>query len=118
MGGRFSTAGLRPRDQLGAWADEVDRRFGATLAAIGRAPGYSGSMETSLVGTVAVSEIQGSPLMVTRSESDLSRAHMDVFTLGLLLEGSGVIAQRGREARFGPGDLILSDCRAPYRIRF
>jgi AraC family transcriptional regulator, positive regulator of tynA and feaB len=118
MGGRFSTAGLRPRDQFGAWAEEVDRRFGATLAANGRTDSLDGSMETQLVGSMAVSEICCSPILVTRSERDISRAHMDVFTLGLLLEGNGVIAQRGREARFGPGDLILSDARAPYRIRF
>jgi AraC-like DNA-binding protein len=116
-GGRFSTVGVRPQDQFDAWAEEIDRRFGATLAANGRTDSYSGSMETSLVGTVAVSEIQGSPLLVTRTERDVSRAHMDIFTLGLLLEGDGVIAQRGREARFGPGDMILSDCRSPYRIR-
>src|SRR5579859_2835038 len=104
MGGRFSTAGLRPRDQFGAWAEEVARRFGATLAANGRTTGYSGSMDTELVGTVAVSEIRGSPVLVTRSDRDIGRSHMDVFTLGVLLEGNGVIAQRGREAQFGPGD--------------
>jgi AraC-like DNA-binding protein len=121
MGGgglRFSTAGLRARDQFGAWAEEVERRFGAGLAAHGRTSSYSGSMETVLVGTVAVSEIRGSPLLVTRSERDISRNGVDAFTMGLLVEGKGVIAQRGREARFGPGDLILSDARTPYRIRF
>lgn len=118
MGGKFSTGRVRPRDRFGAWTEEVARSFGASVATTGRIESFSAEMSTVLVGTVAVSEIRSSPCVVTRSERDVSRKRMDVFTLGLLMEGSGAIAQRGREAQFGPGDLILSDGRAPYRIRF
>jgi AraC-like DNA-binding protein len=116
MGAGFSTAALRPRDRVGGWADEIARRFGAQIAA--KSGAFNASIETAFVGKVTVSEITGSPVVVTRSERDVSRLEMDIFTLGVLLDGNGVIAQSGREARIGAGDLVLADCRSPYRIRF
>jgi AraC-like DNA-binding protein len=78
---------------------------------------FKGSIQTALIGPVAVSDIRAAPLVVSRSAKHISRQSLDFFTMGMLLEGSGVITQRGREARFGPGDLILSDGSEPYRIR-
>jgi len=117
-GGRFSTAGMRERDQFGFWENEVAQRFGAGFATTSPASGFAASLETRSVGAVRISMVTSSPALVARTERDISRCPMDAFTVGLLLEGSAVIAQRGREARFGQGDLILADCRAPYRIRF
>ena len=79
---------------------------------------FSTTMDTALVGAMAVSEVSGSPIVVTRTARDVSRAPMDGFTLGLLVEGSGVIAQRGRETRIGRGDLVMTEARAPYQVRF
>src|SRR5258706_4119465 len=119
MGGRFSTVSVRARDQFGAWQEEIARRFGAHGATICRPPPrFAGSIDTVFVGTISVSEISGSPVLVTRTERDIARHEMDIFTLGLLLKGTGMMAQRGRTTRFGPGDLILGDGRSPYQIRF
>jgi AraC-like DNA-binding protein len=118
MGARFSTVGVRSQEQFGVWQEEVSRRFGAHAATICRTPRFDASIDTAFVGTVSVSDIAGAPVLVTRTERDIARCEMDIFTVGLLLKGSGVVAQRGRTTRFGPGDLILSDARSPYQIRF
>jgi AraC-like DNA-binding protein len=118
MGGVFSTAAVRPRDRFGAWADEVLRRFGAGVATNCRTRDFATTMETALIGEMAISDVRGSPMVVTRTTRDVSRFAMDFFTLGLLVEGTGVISQRGREARVGPGDLVMTESRAPYQVRF
>jgi AraC-like DNA-binding protein len=111
MGG-FSTAGVAARDQFGIWCDAIAQRFGSGMIAKDPSAPFAATIDSSWVGNVAVNHISAEPVTVVHGVG------FDLFNVGLLLEGNAVIAQRGRESRLGPNDLILCDLRYPYRLRF
>jgi AraC-like DNA-binding protein len=111
MGG-FSTSGIPEREQFEGWSHEIARRFGSgTITERPKDP-FAATIETTSLGHVFVNDISAQPVLVTNN------VEVELFNVGVMIEGHGVIAQKGRESRFGPGDLILCDCRTPYRIRF
>jgi hypothetical protein len=114
----FSTDDLPPDQQLCAWREQLTCRFGD--GELSRpAPGtFRGSIRTVQLGDVSVSDISGDALTFERTERDVSRREPEIYTVGLLLAGAGVVEQDDRGARLGGGDLVLCDSRRPYRIRF
>jgi AraC-like DNA-binding protein len=65
-------------------------------------------------GTVRIGALQaGRPTDVDRTPRHLSSSDPDLCKVDVLMEGSGVVAQDGREARLSRGDATLVDLTRP-----
>ncbi len=58
------------------------------------------------------------PYSIERTSRLIGQADPGVFKLGCTVHGRGMVAQDGRCAEFGPGDLVLSDTSRPYVAEF
>jgi AraC-like DNA-binding protein len=106
------------RERVARWQEEVARRFGARCE-MPRGNRFEATMCASALGTAHLFDISSDLMLLERGNRDVERSNgVFWFTVALQVAGSGVIAQAGREARFGRGDLIMADTNRPYRIRF
>jgi AraC-like DNA-binding protein len=82
------------------------------------APNFAGRITHSQFGPVHVAEVEAAPHVIRRTSRLVRRPDPDFYKLSLQLEGSSVLAQDGRDAALGPGDLTLYDTTRPYGLRF
>jgi AraC-like DNA-binding protein len=68
------------------------------------------------LGPLMASTMNASPFQVRRTPQHARRHKGQDFFLGLILEGSGVIAQDGRLARMCAGDFAFVDSARPYLV--
>ncbi|MGW2309633.1 AraC-like ligand-binding domain-containing protein [Actinomadura luteofluorescens] len=66
-------------------------------------------------GPVQASLMTATPYSVERTPKLIRQADPGVFTLVCTVRGRGVMAQDGRRAELGPGDLVLADTSRPYQ---
>lgn len=82
------------------------------------ADSFRGRIRSCDVDGVHVSEIAAAAHTVTRTPELISRADRNYYKLSLLLSGTGVLVQDGREAVLRPGDLAIYDTHRPYSLVF
>jgi AraC-like DNA-binding protein len=71
-----------------------------------------------VAGAVRVAELTaGQPGGAIRTAGHVRRADLELCKVDVLASGHGVVAQDGREAVLGPGDLTLVDLSRPARWR-
>ena len=80
--------------------------------------GFRACIQGTRAGDLTMLDIAADPLRIERTRGDVDRSDPDIFTLGLVVEGSAVVSQDGREAVLGRSDLVLCDSRRPFRIHF
>jgi len=70
------------------------------------------------VDEVHVSEVRATGHSVHRTPELIARGDAPHFKVSLMLQGSGLLIQDGREAVLSPGDLAVYDTSRPYSLVF
>jgi AraC-like DNA-binding protein len=79
---------------------------------------FRGRLRGGTLGPLGVFDVDTDPHAAHRTRNLISRSPGDYYKLGLLVSGSGVLSQDGREAVLGPGDFAVYDTSRPYTLAF
>lgn len=113
----FTTASVALSDRLDYWTDVV-----ATVlwpCRMSADPnGYRASLSQETYGSLRTATIAASGHTVSRIPGGHDERVDEQLSVGLVLSGSGVIAQDGRECRLGGGEATLFDPARPYTMSF
>ncbi|WP_434056851.1 helix-turn-helix domain-containing protein [Amycolatopsis ponsaeliensis] len=80
--------------------------------------GFRGRIRSSAADEVQVSEVTASPHVVERTPELIGRGERRYYKLSLILAGTSLLVQDGREAVLRPGDVALYDTHRPYSLVF
>lgn len=79
---------------------------------------FTGTLSTTSLGRLQLSEVGGQDVDVRRTPSTIKRADPGMIKVGLQLAGRGVLVQHEREAVLAPGDFAVYDTSEPYDLHF
>ncbi|GAA4155383.1 helix-turn-helix domain-containing protein [Leifsonia shinshuensis] len=79
---------------------------------------FFGRIRSAEADEIHVSEVNASRHVVERTPELIARADRNYFKLSLMLSGTGLLIQEGREAVLRPGDLAVYDTHRPYTLVF
>ncbi|WDV49934.1 helix-turn-helix domain-containing protein [Streptomyces coeruleorubidus] len=101
-------------ERLECWRDAVGRNL-VPLEVLPRENAeFRASLHAVRVGQVQMSVISAAPHSVARTRRHIASDAPDFFQLTVQLTGQGVLTQRDRQARVGPGELVVYDTRRPF----
>ncbi|UUU18984.1 helix-turn-helix domain-containing protein [Streptomyces sp. DSM 40750] len=101
-------------ERLECWRDAVGRNL-VPLEVLPRGNAdFRASLHAVRVGQVQMSVISAAPHSVARTRRHIASDAPDFFQLTVQLTGQGVLTQRDRQARVGPGELVVYDTRRPF----
>lgn len=84
----------------------------------GNGPDFRGRLDGYGLGALRMCEVRAEPHTALRTRRLVAAAPSGCYKLGLLLRGSAVLIQDGREATLTPGDFALYDTDRPYTLGF
>ncbi|GAB92282.1 helix-turn-helix domain-containing protein [Gordonia rhizosphera] len=102
------------------WRDAISDTF-VPLDAIptsGRIGAFRGTLSSTGVGELQLSEVAGQHVHVRRSTSTIRRADPGVIKVGVQVRGGSTVRQRDRDAVLGPGDIAVYDTSERYELAF
>lgn len=79
---------------------------------------FSARLSSGDADDVVFTEVAAHPHLVERTPETITRGGDGYFKLSLLLSGSSLLVQDGREVVMGPGDLAIYDTSRPYSLLF
>lgn len=79
---------------------------------------FEGTLRFREVDRVSIGEITANTHTVERTSDLISRREPQHFKLSLQLDGTGYVAQDGRDAFLRPGDIAIYDTGRPYTLDF
>lgn len=79
---------------------------------------FRGVMRSAAVDDVHVTHVHATDHEVVRTPDLIARDDRAFFKVSLMLSGSGLLIQDGREAILRPGDLAVYDTSRPYSLEF
>lgn len=79
---------------------------------------FWGKIRSISVDEVHICEVSAAQHTVERTPELIARSDRHYFKLSLLLSGTGLLIQDGREAVMQPGDLAVYDTHRPYSLVF
>ncbi|GAA1558233.1 helix-turn-helix domain-containing protein [Actinomadura kijaniata] len=105
-------------DQADHWRRTVSAAFGPLRLDPPDRPGFAALLAARELGPVLTGDVRAPAHRVRRSARQVDRDTRECYKLGLVLRGSCLLRQNGREALAGPGDLVLYDLTRPVEIDF
>jgi len=81
-------------------------------------PDFRGRLDGFDLGALRVCEVRAEPHTALRTRRLVAATPSGCYKLGLLMRGSAVLIQDGREATLTPGDYVLYDTDRPYTLGF
>lgn len=99
---------------VGAWKDLISDQFVSLHIAPHDSTDFAGRVETSRVGHLAASSVISTSQTFTRTSKLLSKDGRDLFQVGLVTHGQGVLTQDGRTATVSAGDFALYETARPF----
>jgi len=112
----FSTLGMDPRRKLAFWNDRACESFSPLVSDPVDLRTFNGSIARLSLGEITLAEVYSEPQIVRHSRSHVARTRNSMFFLHLMLEGSSINRQDGREAHLACGDFTLCDSTRQYDI--
>jgi len=112
----WSTDTIIERERFSYWRDMIC----STLFSISpEAPSerFSARINVRNSGKLRYATCESTSYEIIRSERDIARTPADQCTIYLQLRGQTVINQGGETVAFGRNDIVLSDCRHPFRAK-
>lgn len=79
---------------------------------------FRGRVSTGEAAGIHVSDIRATSHTVERTPELIARGDTSFFKLSLMISGTGLLIQDGREAVLHPGDLAVYDTNRPYTLTF
>ncbi|MEU9173759.1 helix-turn-helix domain-containing protein [Streptomyces sp. NPDC048420] len=101
-------------ERLECWRDAVSQNLAPLDVLPGGSADFHASLHAARIGQVQLSVITAEPHTIARTRRHIGSDAPDVVQLTLQLTGQGVLTQRDRQARVGPGELVLYDTRRPF----
>ncbi|MFI6808044.1 helix-turn-helix domain-containing protein [Streptomyces luteogriseus] len=101
-------------ERLESWRDAVSRSLVPLTVLPRECSDFHASLHAAQLGQVQMSVITAEPHSVARTRRHIASDAPDLLQLTLQLSGQGVLTQRDREARVGPGELVVYDTRSPF----
>jgi AraC family transcriptional regulator, positive regulator of tynA and feaB len=114
----WDTAALGDAEQFTYWREVVWEAFCRVALSRPDEGAFGGAVRAAAVGPIGVSTISSQAQVVSRTETEVSRAAGDVFFLNLPLRGGSTVTQGGRVAHLDPGDFAVVDGSRPFELRF
>ena len=100
------------------WRENVSTAFVPLDAVSTGSSSFEGTLVSSTLGSLQLSEVAGREVDVRRTRATIRRADPGLIKVGLQLTGCGTIVQNEREAVLRPGDFAVYDTSAPYDLHF
>ncbi|MFF9808030.1 helix-turn-helix domain-containing protein [Streptomyces coeruleorubidus] len=101
-------------ERLECWREAVGRNLVPLEVLPRENADFRASLHAVRVGQVQMSVISAAPHSVARTRRHIASDAPDFFQLTVQLTGQGVLTQRDRQARVGPGELVVYDTRRPF----
>ena len=76
---------------------------------------FSARLTVLTTGPLRFALCESTSYEIIRTQRDVARAPADLYTVDLQLRGRTIINQCGETIAFHQDDIVLSDCRQPYR---
>ncbi|CCQ14528.1 Transcriptional regulator, AraC family protein [Rhodococcus sp. AW25M09] len=100
------------------WRENVSTAFVPLEAVSTGLSSFEGTLVSSTLGSLQLSEVAGREVDVRRTRATIKRADPGLIKVGLQVTGCGTIVQNDREAVLNPGDFAVYDTSAPYDLHF
>jgi AraC-like DNA-binding protein len=114
----LTTAKVAERKRVQYWQDAVCDTF-VELDCQARAErSFFGEITTAQCDGLHFSNVRSDGQTVKRTRTRIRRAREEVMLISVQVDGVGIIAQDGREARLQPGDFACYDSTRPYTLNF
>lgn len=110
----WTTDTVNERERFSFWREMICN----TLFSISpEAPGnrFSARLAIRTAGPLRFAMCESTRYEIIRTQRDIARAPADLYTIYLQRRGRTVINQCGETIEFHRNDIVLSDCRQPYR---
>ena len=110
----WSTDTINERDRFSYWREMIC----STLFSISpEAPSerFSARIKVRNAGPLRFATCESTSYHIIRTGRDIARAPADHYTIYLQLRGQTAIDQRDEHVTFRRNDIVISDCRQPFR---
>ena len=110
----WTTDTVNERERFSFWREMICN----TLFSISpEAPGsrFSARLAVRTAGPLRFAMCESTRYEIIRTQRDIAHAPADLYTVYLQRRGRTVISQCGETIAFHRNDIVLSDCRQPYR---
>jgi AraC-like DNA-binding protein len=111
------TAEVAARERFAYWSEAQSQLFFPLDVRAAQPGSFSGRAQSHALGPVRVRRIAAAGHRVRRTRRAIAADDPEQFELSLLLAGTQELAQDGRRAALGPGDLVCMDSSRPYAAR-
>jgi AraC-like DNA-binding protein len=112
----WSTADVDPRHALAYWVDTICKSFLEIDIDSPEREHFHGSLDQSDLGPATLYLVEANTQTVRRTPSRIAHSRYAGYFLLQLRTGQLHFQQYGRESFIQPGDSVLVDCNAPYRV--
>jgi AraC-like DNA-binding protein len=112
----WSTADVEPRHALAYWVDTICKSFLEIDIDSPEREHFHARLDESDLGPAKLYLVQADTQTVRRTPTRIAHSRYAAYFLLQLRTGQLRFQQYGREAFIQPGDSVLVDCNAPYRL--
>ena len=114
----LATSAVAEGKRLQYWRDAVcDTFVELDCRALSEAP-FFGEITTAQCDEMHFSKVRSDGQIVDRTKSRIRRAREEVVLVSVQVQGTGTVAQDGRQATLQPGDFACYDSTRPYTLSF
>ena len=114
----LSTNQVRPRERVDFWREMVCRLFAEVELSSRLGADFWGEMVGRRWGEMRITDVHANPQSVQRRLREARCEEQDSYFAVLLLAGTEVVEQDGRESVLYPGDMTVYDATRPHRLVF
>jgi AraC-like DNA-binding protein len=112
----WSTADVDARHALSYWVDTICSSFLEIDIDSPNREGFHGRLDQFDLGPATVSLVEADTQSIRRTPARIARTRYETYFLLQLRSGQLRLQQYGRECCIEPGDSVLIDCKAAYRL--
>jgi AraC-like DNA-binding protein len=113
---RWTTADVEPRHALAYWVDTICKSFLEIDIDSPDREHFHARLDESDLGPAKLYLVEADTQTVRRTPTRIAHSRYAGYFLLQLRAGQLRVQQYGREALIQPGDSLLVDCNAPYRL--
>lgn len=103
---------------LSEFSNAVSSSFVPLKISADRPEHFAARLASSQADSVHVTEVAARPHLVERTPETIACGGSGYYKVSLLLSGSSILVQNGRELVMQPGDLTVYDTSRPYSLLF
>lgn len=105
-------------ENLGAFRAMVSSSFVPLRVSAEQSEGFCAKLVSAEADSVMFTEVRARPHLVERTAETIASGGSGYYKVSLLLSGSSILVQDGRELVMRPGDLSIYDTSRPYSLLF